>query len=86
MSKFDYNNIDWDFLVSDRETQRFIEIIQGSLRHVNELAKGNSFPDLAFVKKKNMARNLDVGRKLANTDHKEIRFSINGRQMVQLTN
>lgn len=78
MGHFDYNNIVWGYLVGDSETALFIEIVQGDClkQFASEPTRGSNIRNLLLCNK-NMIISLEIGNKLANSEHEEVRFSIN---------
>ena len=75
---FNYRNINWDNLTGDIETEDFLDMVQDNFlyQHVREPTRGNNILDLVFSNKENTIVNLEVGEKLASSDHNIIRFYI----------
>ena len=78
MGDFNYRNIDWVNNVGDNEAEQFIEVINDSfLRQlVNVPTRGNNILDLVLTDREDLVNNLEVGGRLGNSDHEEIRFNI----------
>ena len=78
MGDFNYRNIDWVNNVGDSEAEEFLDVINDNfLRQlVNVPTRENNILDLILTDRDDLVNNLEVGGRLGNSDHEEIRFNI----------
>ena len=75
---FNFRNINWENLTGDLESEDFLDMVQDNFlyQHGRESTRGNNILDLVFSNRENTVAGLEVGEKLANSDHNVIRFYI----------
>ena len=79
MGDFNYRDIDWETNTSScTESEEFINAVNdGFLKQlVRQPTKDNNILDLILTNNDNLVYNLEIGGKLSNSDHNEIRFNI----------
>lgn len=78
MGDFNYRNIDWSNNTGDNVSEEFLELINDNfLRQlINEPTRENNILDLIITNRDDLVYNLEVGGRLGNSDHEEIRFNI----------
>ena len=75
---FNFRNIDWNLMVGNRESEEFLKVLQDNFlkQLVTEPTRGNNILDLILTNREEIINQVDVGGKLANSDHCEIRCKI----------
>ena len=78
LGDFNFRNINWENITGDREAEEFLNTIQNNFlkQMITEPTRGNNILDLILTKNENNICGVDVGGKLGNSDHEEIRFAI----------
>ena len=84
MGDFNYRNIDWVNYISDNESEELIRFVNENFlkQLVNVPTRENSVLDIILTNRDNLVSNLDVGGKLGNSDHEEIRLKNENRVLV----
>ena len=79
MGDFNYKNINWTTMESDKEGKLFVENIQNNFLHqkVEHPTRGKNILDLIICNDENLIENVYIGESLADSDHQSIRFNIN---------
>ena len=78
MGDFNFRGINWNSISGDRESSKFLEIVEDNFLYqkVLEPTRENNVLDLVLTNKSGVIENIEVGEPLANSDHNSIRFDI----------
>lgn len=78
MGDFNYRSIDWVNNVGDNESEDFINVVNDNFlkQLVNVPTRENNILDLILTNREDLVNELEVGGRLGNSDHEEIRFNI----------
>ena len=79
---FNYRDINWDLMVGNREAEEFLQVIQDNFlkQLVLEPTRVNNILDLILTNREEAISQVEIGGKLGNSDHSEIRFDIKWKQ------
>ena len=80
MGDFNYRDIDWDNNVGGSiDSEEFVNVVSDSFlkQLVNHPTRELNVLDLLFTTNETLVSNLEVGGRLGNSDHEEIRYNIN---------
>ena len=79
LGDFNYRGIDWDFGMGDRDSERFLDVIEecGLNQMVKEPTREDSILDLLLVNYVSLIEEVRLGSTLGNSDHRMIWFQLN---------
>ena len=78
LGDFNYRDIDWENNVgSSSDSEEFINVVNDNFlkQLVNQPTRDNNILDLILTNKENLVCDLEIGGRLGNSDHEEIRFN-----------
>ncbi len=82
LGDFNYRNINWAEKTGNIESEDFLEVLNNNFlyQHVMEPTRNGNILDLVLSSTEDMIHGIEIGGKLANSDHEEIRFCIKSNQ------
>ena len=78
LGDFNLRNIDWNLMIGDNEADDFLNVIQDNFlkQVILEPTRGDNVLDLALINREELVQQVEVGGKLGNSDHSEIRLDL----------